>query len=76
MIKNLSKQVDLADLYKVKRAGKDLDDFFWTFGKVHGLENIAFADPAELAATQGNPVALQALVNKVEGSAPKISSYD
>jgi hypothetical protein len=29
---------------------------FWTFGKIHGLENIAFADPAEVKATNGNPV--------------------
>jgi len=21
---------------------------FWTFGKIHGLENIAFADPGEV----------------------------
>ena len=49
----------------MKRSGKDLDDFYYNFGKVHGLENIAFVDPEELSKTNGNPVALQCLVNKV-----------
>jgi hypothetical protein len=35
-----------------------LDNLFWSFGKIHGLENIAFADDKELEATNGNPVAL------------------
>jgi hypothetical protein len=47
---------DLSKLFRVKRAGKDKDEMFWSFGKIHGLENIAFADPAEVKATKGNPV--------------------
>jgi hypothetical protein len=54
----MSKNVDVNKLYQVKRSGKDLDDIFWTFGKVHGLENIAFATPEEIDACKGNPVAL------------------
>ena len=27
--------------FKIKRMGKDKDDLFWQFGKIHGLENIA-----------------------------------
>jgi hypothetical protein len=42
----------------VKRQGQDRDDIFWAFGKVHGLENIAFADPEEVVAAAGNPVKL------------------
>jgi hypothetical protein len=42
---NALKQYDLANMFRVKRRGKDKDPFFWSFGKVHGLENIAFADP-------------------------------
>jgi len=61
------KDVDLGKLFQVKRLGKDLDDIFWSFGKVHGLENIAFATSEELLACNGNPVALQELVNKYEG---------
>ena len=78
MMKNISKQVDLGEVFRVKRSGKDADDFFWQFGKIHGLENIAFADPAEVAACSGNPVALQQLVNKAkyQVNTPKISSYD
>lgn len=54
--------------FKIKRMGKDKDDLFWSFGKVHGLENIAFADSQELAATQGDPWRLQQLVNKINDS--------
>lgn len=49
-------QVDLSKLYTVRRMGKDTDPMFYTFGKIHGLENIAFADPAEIKETNGNPV--------------------
>jgi len=61
------KQVDLSKLFKVKVAGKDRDPMFWSFGKIHGLENIAYVDPEEVKATDGNPVKIQQLVNKVEG---------
>ena len=55
----------MSKVFKVKRQGKDANDAFWTFGKIHGLENIAFCDPAELAQVKGNPYKLQQLVNKV-----------
>ena len=45
--------------------GKDKDDIFFTFGKIHGLENLAFADADELSATEGNPVKLQQLVDRL-----------
>lgn len=50
------KEFDLGNMFKVKRRGKDKDPIFWSFGKIHGLENIAFADPLEVEATGGNPV--------------------
>ena len=56
--------------------GKDQDDLFWNYGKIHGLENIAFVDPEELEQTKGNPFKLQALINKVEGSNIEISSFE
>jgi hypothetical protein len=31
-----------ASKFKIKRKGKDKDDIFWSLGKVHGIENIAF----------------------------------
>jgi hypothetical protein len=43
-------------MFRIKRAGKDRDPMFWSFGKIHGLENIAFANEEELKATNGNPV--------------------
>ncbi len=39
------KEFDLGKMFQVKRSGKDRDPMFWSFGKIHGLENIAFADP-------------------------------
>lgn len=61
-------KTDLTKLFRVKRAGKDKDEMFWTFGKIHGLENIAFADPEEIKKTNGNPVKIQKVVNKYDGA--------
>lgn len=49
--------------FKVKRAGKDKDDIFWAFGKIHGLENIALVSREELEACKGDPVKIQRLVD-------------
>ena len=54
---------DVSKLFRVKRMGKDKDNLFWTFGKIHGLENIAFVSEEELKATNGNPVLIQNLVD-------------
>lgn len=56
-------EFDLGKMFRVKRGGKDRDPMFWSFGKVHGLENIAFADPAEVKKANGNPVKIQQIVN-------------
>jgi hypothetical protein len=61
---------------KVKRIGKDLDDIFYSFGKVHGLENMAFLDEETLKATEGNPVKLQDAVNNVKHPGPPATSFD
>ena len=45
--------------FKIKRMGKDKDDLFWSFGKIHGLENIAFVDSKELNAAGGDPWRVQ-----------------
>ena len=45
MVKRISEQEDLSKIFRIKRQGKDADDIFWNFGKVHGLENIAYCDP-------------------------------
>jgi hypothetical protein len=41
---NVLKEYDISKLFRVKRGGKDRDPLFWNFGKVHGIENIAFAN--------------------------------
>mmetsp|Transcript_34565 Transcript_34565/g.25692 ORF Transcript_34565/g.25692 Transcript_34565/m.25692 type:complete len:90 (-) Transcript_34565:322-591(-) len=41
---------------RVKRMGADVDDLFWAYGKVHGLENIAFASDEDIKRVDGNPV--------------------
>lgn len=60
----------------MKRAGKDKDPIFWSFGKIHGLENIAFADPEEIKETHGNPVKIQQIVNRYENAPIMIDSYE
>lgn len=44
-------------------------------GKIHGLENIAYCDPKEIAACNGNPVLLQNLINQVE-DVPRYNSHE
>ncbi len=56
MAMNALKEFDLGKMFRVKRMGKDKDPLFWSFGKIHGLENIAFVNPEDLKATNGNPV--------------------
>jgi hypothetical protein len=63
-------------MFRVKIQGKDHDELFWSFGKIHGLENIAFVDPEELKQTNGNPVAIQELVNKVDKPTLQIDSWE
>jgi hypothetical protein len=70
------KEFDLGKIYRIKKAGKDRDPMFWSFGKIHGLENIAFADPQEVKETKGNPVKIQQIVDRFEGAPFLIDSYD
>ena len=70
------KEFDLGKMFRVKRGGKDRDPMFWSFGKVHGLENLAFADEDEIKETKGNPVKLQKIVDRVEGSPLEVHSYE
>ena len=58
MVKRISEQTDLSDVFRIKRQGKDKSDIFWSVGKIHGLENIAFCDPADIETTKGNPYKL------------------
>lgn len=76
MMKRISEQTDLTEVFRIKRQGKDASDIFWQFGKIHGLENIAFADAEDLAEVKGNPYELQKLVNKIDpANVPGHSSY-
>lgn len=76
IVLNAMKEYDLGKLFRVKRAGKDKDPMFWSFGKIHGLENIAFADPQEIKATNGNPVKIQRIVDRFEGYQKRFDSFD
>jgi hypothetical protein len=51
--------------FQIKRRGKDKDDIFWTLGKVHGLEYLAYCTEEEIMETGGDPIRLQKLVNRV-----------
>jgi hypothetical protein len=70
------KQYDISKMFRVKRRGKDRDPFFWSYGKIHGLENIAFVDPEELKKAEGNPVIIQSLVDKVEAPNIGLTSHE
>ena len=70
------KEFDFGKMFQIKRSGKDREPMFWSFGKIHGLENIAFADPAELKETNGNPVKIQKIVDRFDGSTFQIDSYE
>ena len=52
---------------RIRRMGKDLDDIYWSIGKIYGLENIAYVDDKELLTHGRDPIKLQMLVNKVNG---------
>jgi hypothetical protein len=54
---------------RIRRMGKDENDLFWAFGKIHGLENIIYVDKDELIKTAGDPIKLQRLVNNAK---PKV----
>ena len=80
MVDNLAlsalKEFDFGKMFQVKRAGKDRDPMFWSFGKIHGLENLAFADPQEVKATNGNPVKIQKIVDKYNSKPNELDSYE
>ena len=70
MADNLPVNPDFANKFQVKRMGKDKDDIFWAFGKIHGLENIAYCSLEDVMKTEGDPMALQHLVDQAN-DAPK-----
>ena len=80
MVDNLAlsalKEFDFGKMFQVKRAGKDRDPMFWSFGKIHGLENLAFADPQEVKATNGNPVKIQKIVDKYNSKPTELDSFE
>ena len=49
MMHKMNKNVNLFEKLQIKRSGKDLDDIYYSYGKVHGLENIAYVDDEKLA---------------------------
>ena len=65
LMKRISEQTDLTEVFQIKRLGKDSNDLFWKFGKIHGLENIGFCDANELAKCGNNPYEIQKLINKL-----------
>lgn len=47
-----------ASKFKIKRMGKDKDDIFWSLGKIHGSENLAYASLDDFQSCQGDPFRL------------------
>jgi len=77
MMKQAMKKTNLLEKFRVKRSGKDRNDTYWNFGKIHGLENIAYVKKEDLKDVAGNPVKLQELVHSVKPSdIPGYPSYE
>lgn len=55
MADNLPVDEQLASKFRIKRMGKDKDDLFWSYGKIHGLENIAHLEEKEFLDAAGDP---------------------
>jgi len=64
--------------WKVRREGKDADDLFWMYGKIHGLENVAFVSDEDIQEANGDPAALQRLCDRANDSAKPLppGSFD
>ena len=61
--------------FQIKRAGRDKDDLFWWFGKIHGLENLALCDMEDILKCNGNPYELQKLVNEANDKPKKVEFF-
>jgi hypothetical protein len=48
LIERLKEMEKKGHKMRVRRMGKDSDEIFWFFGKIHGLENIAFVEDEKL----------------------------
>ena len=48
-----------------KRRGEDVNDIFYMFSRIHGLENLALVDDKDVEGID-DPIALQKLVNSVD----------
>ena len=66
MMKKLCEKGNIAEKFQIKRSGKDLNEIYWQFGKIHGLENIGQLSDEEFAKLDGNPVTLQQAVNRIK----------
>ena len=61
---------------QIKRLGKDEDDVFWFYGKIHGLENICYLTKEQILACNGNPIALQIAVNNAKVPKGEVMTYE
>lgn len=48
----------LIDTKRIKRTGNDANDHKYFFGKIHGLENIAYLTDEQFKSVVNNPVAM------------------
>lgn len=61
---------------QIKRLGKDANDMYWVYGKIHGLENVAFLSKEEFDRVSNNPVALQVALDNVEKPIDRPITYE
>lgn len=76
VLAKLVEKANLLDKYQIKRTGKDEDDIFWTYGKIHSLENIAYVPDEVLEKVEGNPVRLQRAIYDAQIPVAPAASYE
>ena len=61
---------------RIKRADRDADDIYWTFGRIHGLENIANIPDNVLLSPDMTPEKLQELCSEAKPQGVQFHTFD
>jgi hypothetical protein len=61
---------------RIKRADRDADDIYWTFGRIHGLENIANIPDNILLSPDMSPEKLQELCAQAKPNGVQFHTFD
>lgn len=76
LLAKANEESEFVNSKRIKRTGNDANDIKYFFGKIHGLENIAYLTQEQFDSVSNNPVALQWLVNSVVPPIAPAASYE